>query len=106
MRRKGELSPAGVDRNWPYQVAVRASVARELGYIASSGPHSSLCLRGHSVFDGTEGYRIFCFADRDQAIRFRDFVGGEDFDPRERSGTKWVRGKAEKLDAKHGIWSR
>lgn len=100
MRRKGELSPAVVDIQWPFQVAIRASVAKELGYIPSSGPHSSLCVRGHSVFDGVNGFRVYCFADRDQAARFRDFVGGEDFDPRERSGGRWLRGRAAKLDAK------
>ena len=106
MRRKGELSPSGVDRDWPFQVAVRAGVAKELGYIPSSGLHSSLCWRGHSVFDGVDGYRIYCFGDREQAVTFREFVGGEDFDPRERSGSRWVRGRALKLDAKRGTWSR
>lgn len=104
--RKGELSPAVVDRGWPHQVAIRSAEAAPLGYIPSSGPHSSLCPRGHTVFDGVEEYRIYAFADREQAARFCEFLGGEAFDPRERSGRRWLRGRAAKLDAKAGNWSR
>lgn len=104
--RKGELSAAGIDLGWPYQVAIRSSEAATLGYIPSSGPHSSLCGRSHTVSDGQHEYRIYAFADREQAARFRDFLGGEDFDPRERSGRRWLRGRAAKRDAKARVWSR
>lgn len=46
-------------------------------------------------------------ADRDQAQQFRDTVKGEDFDPRDRVGTKWHRGRGKKRDAgraRRGYW--
>lgn len=98
--RKGELSTGGVDRGWPHQVAIPSSEAAGLGHIPSSGPHSSLCGRTHAVFDGEREFRIYAFADREQAVRFRDLLGGEDFDPRERSGRRWLRGRAAARDAK------
>jgi hypothetical protein len=32
MRRKGELSSAGIDRGWPYQVALLARFCENCGY--------------------------------------------------------------------------
>lgn len=100
MRRKGELSPSAIDEGWPYQVAVRDDDGQRLGHIAATGPHSSLCGREHSVTDGRYRYRVFCFSDRAQAERFRDLLGGEDFDPRDRSRRGWLRGRGAALDAR------
>jgi hypothetical protein len=94
------MSPGAVDRGWPFQIAGRSRDAEALGYIASSGAHSSLCWRRHTVVDGAVGYQVFCFADPDQAARFKGFIGGEDFDPRDRWGGKWVRGRGAARDAK------
>lgn len=100
MRRKGELSPTGIDRGWPYQVAIRDDDGQYLGHLPSSGPLSSLCERGHVVTDGLHRYRIYCFSDRGQADRFRDLLGGEDCDPRDRTGRMWLRGRAADRDAR------
>ena len=100
MRRKGELSPHAIDQGWPYQVAVRDDDGQHLGYIAPHGPTSSLCGREHMVVDGLHRYRVFCFSDQAQAERFRDILGGEDFDPRDRTGGRWHRGRSEKRDAR------
>lgn len=101
--RKGELSPAGVDRGWPYQVAVPFTDDIPLGHVCPSGPVSSLCRRGHEVSDGSRRYRVFCFSDPEQAKAFKASVGGEDFDPRDRGRGQawgsWFRGRAAARDA-------
>lgn len=100
MRRKGELSPSGIDRGWPHQVALRDDDGQYLGHLPRTGPLSSLCERGHNVTDGRHRYRVFCFSDRGQADRFRELLSGEEFDPRDRSGRGWVRGRGAARDAR------
>src|SRR5262252_9143968 len=47
--RKGELSPAAVDRGWPHQVALRSDqVMRDFHVIDGFCRQLSLCARGHS----------------------------------------------------------
>lgn len=107
MRRRGELSAGGVDREFPFQVAVRSIQGQSLGHVNACGPLSSLCWRRHHVGDGTHRYEVFCFSDRDQADRFRDAIRGEDFDPRDRSGGRWLRGRGAARDEKRkarGLW--
>ena len=101
MKRKGEMSKSAIDRGWPHQVAVRILDGQPVGHIRSDGPFSSLCDRGHEVADGQYCYYIYCFADREQANRFRGIVAGEVFDPRDRSGGRWLRGRGAARDAKH-----
>lgn len=100
MRRKGELSPYAIDQGWPYQVAIRDDDGQHLGHIPSLGPMSSMCTRGHMVADGRRRYRVFCFSDQAQAGRFRDLLSGEDFDPRDRTGGQWHRGRGAARDAR------
>jgi hypothetical protein len=51
VRRKGELSAAGVDRGWPHQVALRADQVAGANYniIRDFCRDLSLCAREHSV---------------------------------------------------------
>ena len=51
MRRKGELSPAGVDKGWPHQVALLADkcTGKNTAVIREFCKDLSLCPRGHSV---------------------------------------------------------
>lgn len=100
MKRKGELTSGGLDRGWPFQVAVRQTDGQNIGVVSAIGPLSSLCWRRRRVHDGQNGFEVFCFADRDQAAQFRETVGAEDFDPRERCGYRWVRGRGATRDAK------
>jgi hypothetical protein len=53
MRRKGEMSPAGIDRGWPQQIALSARLCERGGYneIHEFCKDLSLCNRGHAVFD-------------------------------------------------------
>lgn len=104
MRRKGELTSGAVDRGWPFQVAVRQIEGQNIGHIDAVGGFSSLCWRRRRVHDGERGFEVLCFADRDQAARFRDTVGGEDFDPRDRCGHRWLRGRGAKRDAGRQRW--
>lgn len=92
--RKGELSPAAVDRGWPYQVAIPADRCAGKFFLehAAFCAGLSLCYRGHSVHDGVTSYRVFCFADHDHATAFREAFGGVPFYPEDRGrGVNWMR---------------
>lgn len=65
IRRKGELSAAGIDRGWPHQMALPASASNGGGYktIYDFCKNLSICPRGHSVFHGGEWFHVYCFAE-------------------------------------------
>ncbi len=91
--RKGELSAAMVDRDWPYQVALPASTSRNGGHVAIREfcKDLSLCPRGHSVFHGGAWWNVFCFAEAEHAEKFTRRFGGEKFDSRRRGkGSNWA----------------
>jgi hypothetical protein len=93
-RRKGELSPAGIDRGWPYQVALRADECKGTHYrtLHSFCLGLSLCSRGHAVRYEDEWWQVFCFAEKAHADAFRVRFGGEHFDPRDRGrGASWAK---------------
>ena len=107
MRRRGELSAGGVDRAYPFQVAVKCITGQNVGHLNQSGPFSSLCWRRHHVGDDSGSYEVFCFADRTQADQFRDAIRGEDFDPRDWSGGRWIRRRGARRDEvrrSRGYW--
>jgi hypothetical protein len=89
--RKGELSKAMMDRQWPHQVALPAY--RCLGHnfltmhFFCHGEGLSLCTRRHSYRDNDVDMTVFCFAKRDHAEKFRGRFGGDFLDPRDRP--KW-----------------
>jgi hypothetical protein len=94
--RKGELSPAMIDRGWPYQVALPACASQGGGYtmIHEFCKDLSLCPRGHSVFHGDEWLNVYCFAEPADAEKFLQRFGGETFDPKQRGkGSNWARWK-------------
>jgi hypothetical protein len=72
MRRKGELSSAAIDRDWPHQVALPASASHDGGYAAIREfcRNLSPCPRGHSVLHGDEWWNVYCFAEREHAEKF------------------------------------
>jgi hypothetical protein len=92
-RRKGELSPAQIDRGWPHQVALPSSqVVREFGAIEAFCRDLSRAPRGHSVVHENQWFNVYCFADPDHAQRFMARFGGERFKPEERGrGASWAR---------------
>jgi hypothetical protein len=92
--RKGELSPAGIDRGWPYQVALPAAASLNDGYKAMHKfcEDLSLCSRGHAIFHGGEWFNVYCFAEQEHAAKFMQRFGGEKFDPKQRGkGSNWAR---------------
>jgi hypothetical protein len=92
--RKGELSPAGIDRGWPYQVALPASVSLGRGYavVQDFCKDLSLCPRGHAVFHDNQWFNVYCFSDPEHADKFMQRFAGERFDPRQKgSGSNWAR---------------
>jgi len=93
MRKKGELSPAGIDRGWPHQVALPARFCEGGGYrqIQEFCKDLSLCSRGHSVFD-QEWFNVYCFVTLEDAEKFLRQFGGERFSPQQRGrGSNWAR---------------
>ena len=91
--RKGELTATGIDHRWPHQVAVPADDCR--------GSHGrfmdafcldlSVCERHHSVFHEDKWWTVYCFANPEQAEKFRLRFGGERFNPKERGrGSNWA----------------
>jgi hypothetical protein len=70
--RKGELSPAGIDRGWPHQVALPAAVLLNGGYkdVHKFCDDLSLCPRGHAVFHEGQWWNVHCFADAEHAEKF------------------------------------
>jgi hypothetical protein len=94
MRRKGEPSPAAVDRGWPHQVAVPAKISLGENYnvVHSFCEGLSLCSRGHSVVGpDNEWWNVFCFAEKEHAEKFKQRFGGEWFGPAKRGkGQSWT----------------
>jgi len=94
--RKGELSPAAVDRDWPYQVALPESACYGGGYkvIHDFCKDLSLCPRGHAVVHDDQWFNVYCFAEQADAEKFMKRFGGETFDPKQRGkGSNWARWK-------------
>jgi hypothetical protein len=99
-RRKGELSPAEIDRGWPFQVALLAelSLGEQAAEQEAFCARLMKCHRGHSVFFEDRHYTVHCFATRVGAQTFMGRYGGEWFDPRDRgrgiNWNKWFKGKS------------
>ena len=93
--RKGELSAATVDREWPHQVAVRADTVKGKANgeaVEAFCKHLSKSPRGHAVFHDSEWWVVFCFADAAHAESFRVRFDGVKFDPKDRGrGSSWAR---------------
>lgn len=91
-RRKGELTPSRIDREWPYQVALRADQVSGDRYAIVHGfcRELSLCPRGHTVCRNNTTYCVFCFADPAHAALFCERFKGEPFSPKDRGrGSGW-----------------
>lgn len=96
--RKGELSPSGVDRGWPYQVALREDLctSKNNDIHREFNKGLSLCSRGHSVSYEGHWYRVFCYSIKEDAEAFLARFGGEWFDPELRGkGANWMRYKGK-----------
>src|SRR5712671_1666006 len=91
-RRKGEITPSTIDREWPHQVALPADQVAGKNYSITQNlcRGLSLCPRGHTVRRDNITYTVFCFADPAHADLFRERFNGERFDPQDRGrGAEW-----------------
>ena len=91
-RRKGELTGAGIDRGYPHQVAVAATLCAGRNYrtIHAFCETLSLAPRGHTVRRDDVDYLVFCFAEKGHADLFAAHFGGEKFNPKDRGrGANW-----------------
>jgi|SRR3954447_17507786 hypothetical protein len=92
VRRKGELTPAGVDREYPYQIALpqNESTGSNSTIKRNFCKNLSLAPRGHSFVRDDEWHNVFCFAQKEHAEQFQQHFGGEWFDPARRGrGGRW-----------------
>jgi hypothetical protein len=83
VRRKGEMSRQGIDREWPHQVALPADACSGKQYDEKHGfcRDLSLCPRGKSFRRDDRDYIVYCFADPAHAELFQRRFGGEAIDP-------------------------
>ena len=83
--RKGELSKARIDREFPFQVAYHQPEMQssEL-YIRAEAICKGLscCLRGHTFVRDDQWWLVKCFAKEEDAEIFMAAIGGERYDPK------------------------
>lgn len=93
MRRKGELSPAAIDRTYPHQIAVPSLVVSgSFAALQAWLPERSAAPRRRSVVGpDDEWWTIFAFKAADDAADFKAQFGGIDYDPQGRDRTVWQR---------------
>lgn len=89
MTRKGELSSAAIDRQWPHQVALPAEACTGSEFIRIREFCQTLTLAplGHTYVADSQYYSVFCFGERDHAEAFARAFGGTLIDPKQRP--KW-----------------
>lgn len=98
-RRKGELSKARLDREWPHQVMLPANRCSGEWYplMHAFCLHLSLAPRHHSLVRNDEWHLVFCFAVKEHAEIFRERFSGEHFDPATRGrGRDWARSRVRR----------
>jgi hypothetical protein len=81
--RKGAMTKAQIDREWPHQVALSAEFirGRNSTIIDRFCRGLSLCPRHHSYERNGERYVVYCFADRMEAEFFQMHFDGTPMDP-------------------------
>jgi hypothetical protein len=92
-RRKGELSSAAVDRDWPHQISLSEAACCGVpnhDVVEQFAKALSFCTRGHTYSHQGTWYRVFCFKEKVDAQKFKDRFNGEWFDPARRGrGSRW-----------------
>lgn len=91
-RRKGELTPNAVDRDYPHQIALTQDESGGANYETVHGFADTLSVarRGHHFVRDKVWHTVFCFAKREDAQVFHTRFGGEWFDPARRGrGRRW-----------------
>jgi hypothetical protein len=85
-RRKGEMSPAQLDRDYPFQVALPADRVAGKNHPIIEGAVAALggASRTHTVRRDDRTYVVYCFLTKEDAHGFSNAFDGEPFDPRDR----------------------
>ena len=82
--RKGELSKAEMDRQWPHQIALPAYRCIGHRYLTiqffCEAQRLSLCRCRHSFRENDLDMTFFCFAERAHAEQFQARFGGDFLD--------------------------
>jgi hypothetical protein len=88
--RKGELSRARIDREWPHQIALPAEFVRGKNCIIVErfcrGP--SVCQRKQNYWRDRQEYIAYCFSERCDAEYVQMHFGGEFVDPNNLGGVR------------------
>jgi hypothetical protein len=91
VRRKGELTRKIVNRDYPHQVILPASLCTGVNLDI----HDAFCRdlsrapRRHSVVINDEWHIVHCFAQEAHANLFRERFGGARFDPKRLRAKSW-----------------
>lgn len=90
---KGQLSRSRLNAEYPHQVILPCSKTtgadnynRHLAFITQVGGSR----QGHSIYQGNEWHRVFCFREAEHSEEFRRRFGGAPFDPRLLGGANWA----------------
>ena len=86
MRRKGELSAAMIDIEWPHQVAIEADrcSGRNWPIVHEFCKPLSLAPRGHTFLERDRWMNVYCFRERAHADAFVARFGGRIIAPKDR----------------------
>ena len=84
--RKGELSTATVDREWPHHVTMPSAhcTGEQHVRIGKFCAGLSLAPRGHCYVEDGAYHNVYCFAVREHAEVFAAAFGGRMLDPKGR----------------------
>lgn len=82
--RKGEMTSAQLNRDFPHQVALPADrcSGKNHDLILLACANLEVVPRHHSVRHNDSNYIAYCFADLQHADGFRAIFGGEKFNPK------------------------
>lgn len=81
--RKGELTSAGIDRDWPHQVALSAEYVQGRQYVILHRFCNglSVCPRHQTFWRDRQEYIVYCFREHSDAELFAMHFDGEMMTP-------------------------
>jgi hypothetical protein len=92
VRRKGEMTSAQLDREFPHQIILPAACYSGTNYrfVHAFCGGLSLATRGHAVVKDGEWHHVFCLSKREDAEKLKQRFGGDWFNPETRGrGKSW-----------------
>ena len=98
-RLKGRMTANVRDMKYPHQISLPTSVCGGDDYhrIRLFADTLSVAASDHSYCHEDKWYRVYCFAGKADAEKFREKFGGEWFDPARRGrGKRWAQREPKK----------